>query len=327
MIEKLKQYYTDWKLRNVLKREFSPTQDEMNTARNAFMLHAGFMPKVRTSTKIVFLRYSLTTVAVVILLNGVATIYADTTDVPPTHPLYEYKLLAEEVKVRTAPAYKRPELEAKLVEKRIKELATLSKASTPVPTSPANPSTPATSTVSTSTVAVHHPNPHIEATVKQNLKMYLDAVYNANKQNNKGNKHGNSQKQWLKQQAFCTSDLQSVALLNNSEDNKEITQKIMHLCNSKSQQGDTAGSSTSTPTTTPITNSTTTQSTSTDVGVLIPSNIATSTSHTTATTTHQTTSTTSNSTINTNTNGDDYDKKNPSHRNRRFEIQPSDFQF
>lgn len=123
MISKLRKIYTDVKIKFVLKRGFSPTNDEVNKARNLFLAEVEarfpFTEQPRPSR---FLQYTLAAIAGVFILNSGAVIYADTYDVPTTHPLYTYKRVAEEVKVRTASKSRQAKFEIEIAERRVKEL-------------------------------------------------------------------------------------------------------------------------------------------------------------------------------------------------------------
>jgi hypothetical protein len=69
-----------------------------------------------------WVKYTAFILVGILVLNGGAVLYADTTNVPITHPLYQYKRVAEYVQLTVASEDKKPELEAKIAERRTQEI-------------------------------------------------------------------------------------------------------------------------------------------------------------------------------------------------------------
>lgn len=75
-----------------------------------------------------FFKYSLV-FAVIVALNGALVAFAEGSNVSPTHPLYSFKRLGENVTLVLAPAAKRPYLHQKFAERRLEEMKEMLSAS------------------------------------------------------------------------------------------------------------------------------------------------------------------------------------------------------
>jgi hypothetical protein len=124
MINKFKDYIEEKNMRADLKRSLSPTPEEMSKAKTLFMA------EVRTHfpTPSPYMHHSwkmyatFAVIALIILGNGGALIYADVANVPIDHPLYSYKRVAEEVRGFTSTQSQKVKLESELAERRIDEI-------------------------------------------------------------------------------------------------------------------------------------------------------------------------------------------------------------
>jgi len=127
MIERIKQYFKDLRLRRLLRRDFVVPKSAMEKTRVLFY-EALQNQSARTHTHssyVFWTRYALTSLFALIFIGGGIVTYADRTDVPATHPLYTYKLLAEEARLQSVPLEKKIDLEIEFAERRIRELDAL----------------------------------------------------------------------------------------------------------------------------------------------------------------------------------------------------------
>ena len=67
-------------------------------------------------------RYAALATAFMLLLNGGAIVLADSQNVAPSHPLYPYKRLGENVQLSLASNTNRPALRSKFAERRLEEM-------------------------------------------------------------------------------------------------------------------------------------------------------------------------------------------------------------
>jgi hypothetical protein len=168
MMEKIKNYIQDQKLKRSMQREFSPSRKSQNKARLSFMHivreELGLSSK---TSSIAWGRYSMAAIALFLLLNGGMAVYADTQDVAPNHVLYSFKRLSEEVQLATAAPDTKAELEVKFAERRAKELKILMKSDDET----------ATSTVSVNaTTTLRVRNPEIKKKLRENLERNIQSL-------------------------------------------------------------------------------------------------------------------------------------------------------
>ncbi|MDQ3015040.1 MAG: hypothetical protein M3Q73_04195, partial [bacterium] len=89
MISKFQKIYTDIKIKIVLKRGLSPTKEEVSKACNLFLVEVETrFPFTEQHKPSRVFHYGIAAIAGILVLNSGALIYADTLDVPTTHPLY-----------------------------------------------------------------------------------------------------------------------------------------------------------------------------------------------------------------------------------------------
>jgi hypothetical protein len=201
MKDRILQIYTEWKIKYTLLRDLSPTHPEIQKAHAAFLveLHKQF-PTLHKS-RFGLMQYAFAIVAGIIILNGGAIIYADTTDVPTSHPLYSYKLLAEEVRVKTASVETQPEVEVKIAERRVKELGELPKPSASVQKT--------------------------QKQLRQNFKLRIESVQlNLDKESLSKNS---------RKKAIVCKELSSINdhlsdIFDDEHDSQSIREKIAHIC-------------------------------------------------------------------------------------------------
>ncbi len=223
MINKLLQLYTDLNIKRRMRRSFSPTKQEIIEARLAYMVEVErqfpFTEQMRSSG---WYHYALAAIVGILILNGSAVIYADTVDVPTTHPLYAYKRVAEEVKVRSASSTNKPEVEIKIAQRRIKELKQINTGTALTASSTAS-TTGSTNTIK-SKVKTHNE-------LKKNFQKHMDAAEVEIELERTSNKQ-------FKKEVLC-NQLEEVKInLSNvleDDDRNNIQQKINKFCNSTIQ--------------------------------------------------------------------------------------------
>jgi hypothetical protein len=173
-------------------------------------------------------QYAFAIIAGIIILNGGAVIYADTTDVSTSHPLYSYKLLAEEVRVKTASPEKQPEIEVQIAERRIKELRQLTLSEHPTNSSFTN--------MSSSTKPIIVRPVSVQKTQKQlrdNFKYRIESVeLNIDKES--ATKRASKKAMVCKELSTINNDV--VELFENEDDTRIVKEKISHICSSDSEQ-------------------------------------------------------------------------------------------
>jgi hypothetical protein len=223
MINKFRQLYTEWMIKRVLHRGFSPSADEIHKAHAAFMTEFErqfpFTEQVKTSY---FYHYALAAIAGIFILNGGAVIYADTVDVSTNHPLYSYKRVAEEVKVRTATASKKPEVEIQIAQRRIKEIKHINaQAAITASTTRATASKTEHSTTSSKTSS------KAQIKLKQNFKKHIEAI-ETEVEDGQVSKKDNAKRDILCKK--LKSVQVDVVALFEQEDKDEMQQRITKLC-------------------------------------------------------------------------------------------------
>lgn len=227
MINKFRKIYTDVKIKFVLKRGFSPTKDEMNKARNLFLVEVeARFPFTEQPKPSRFLQYTLAAIAGVFILNSGAVIYADTYDVPTTHPLYTYKRVAEEVKVLTSTSARQPEIEVKIAQRRVKELKQI-QAFMHI-----NASSTATTTHSTSS-KTSESNTKAQLKLQHRLKKHIQSVEN-NIYNSEVSRQAIKKELICKELEVVHTDIE--ILFNNNADRDEIQAKIVKMCRTDEQE-------------------------------------------------------------------------------------------
>jgi len=128
MIEFFKEKVKAWRLRVKLRKEFSPRPEFLAYCRAIFLekvaqkipdgqikLAGGF-----SFTK--FARYSLTSFFVLLFFGSGAVVYADATNVSYNHPLYNFKRVAETVRLKLAPSEQVAALRTEFAERRVQEI-------------------------------------------------------------------------------------------------------------------------------------------------------------------------------------------------------------
>ncbi|MBX4198597.1 hypothetical protein KW782_04715 [Candidatus Parcubacteria bacterium] len=217
MMDKLRQFFIEGKLKRIFKRDLSASRTDTLHAKLAFMseIQRQF-PFTEQPHQFGWANYAFAALAGIFILNGGALLYADTVDVPADHPLYSYKLVAEEVKVLASSAEAKPKVEVKLAERRIKELKQL-QASSPI----------ASSTAST-TIKIKNTNQDSKAQkqLKESIKKQLELVEKSQIK--------------TKTSMVCndvTKIQEQITEFFTDESSKiEINQKITNICNTEQKQ-------------------------------------------------------------------------------------------
>jgi hypothetical protein len=236
MIRKIKNFIQEWTWRRILRRGLSSSKESRENIRQAFLKEVEYHHGTR-KTHHGFAYYAMGVITGVVLINGAALIYADTLDVPVDHPLYNYKIAAEEVKIRTTPAAGRSNVEVKLAERRVKELQQLeknqakekvaTKTTTTVSTTSATmiaTSSQATSTSATST-SLSKQELKLRKQLKDSLKKHLQAAEDDTK---------DSTDDALTQRQTICDELRNVreTFFKNDDERNDITENISRFCTS-----------------------------------------------------------------------------------------------
>ncbi|MFH0852202.1 MAG: hypothetical protein V1845_01170 [bacterium] len=128
MIGFFKKKAIEWRLRAKLRKQFSPRPEFLAYCRAIFLEKAA-QRNPAGQTKLAggfyfasFARYSLVSFFVLLFLGSGAAVYADATNVSYGHPLYNFKLAVETVRVKVAPGGKAAVLRTEFAERRVQEI-------------------------------------------------------------------------------------------------------------------------------------------------------------------------------------------------------------
>lgn len=109
-----------------MKQYFKPDKDFLNACKESFIAKISQeMPAPKAnkfSLAIVWLKYSLGAFFLIILIGSGAVVYADKANVDYNNPLYNFKRLAESVRITIAPQEQLPVLHAELAQRRLDEI-------------------------------------------------------------------------------------------------------------------------------------------------------------------------------------------------------------
>lgn len=131
MIKFIKYKFDSWKARKLLRKRFSPDPEFLARARGDFLSRLAGSSGVAAAAKRGFgvvLKYTLTFV-IILGLNGGLVAFADGQNVPPTHPLYPFKRLGEDIALTFASPQSKPYLHKQFAERRLEEIKEVSAAS------------------------------------------------------------------------------------------------------------------------------------------------------------------------------------------------------
>ena len=109
-----------------MKRYCDPSKDFLNSCRDSFIAKICQempAPKAnRFSLAIVWLKYGLGSLFSLILIGSGAVVYADKANVDYNNPLYNFKRLAESIRITIAPVEQLPVLHTELAQRRLDEI-------------------------------------------------------------------------------------------------------------------------------------------------------------------------------------------------------------
>lgn len=128
MIKSVKSQLKMWRAKRLLKKKFSPDREFLVKARADFLSRLAGSSRAAVRTRrgfSVVVRYSLT-FAIIIGLNGGLVAFASGQNVPPTHPLYPFKRLGEDIAITFASPQSRPYLHKQFAERRLQEIKEVS---------------------------------------------------------------------------------------------------------------------------------------------------------------------------------------------------------
>lgn len=129
MNNRITEQFNDWNLRRKFRQDFGPNRSEIQKARSRFLsqIPAGRTPIHHHVAK---WRYALVSVLIAILLTGGMATYADQANVAPTHPLYQFKLLSEQVRLDLSTPQQKIVLHQEFADRRLHEIEEVKAAST-----------------------------------------------------------------------------------------------------------------------------------------------------------------------------------------------------
>jgi hypothetical protein len=233
MMDKFRQLYTELVIKRSLRRGLSPSREEVEKAHALFMAEIEKrFPLSEQHSSSGWFHYALAALAGIFILNGGAVIYADTADVAATHPLYTYKRVAEEVKVRTATSAKRPEVEIKIAERRIKEMKFINAQAGITATNTMTASSTATSSVVLSTTSkpvktISKNSGKINIQLKQNFQKHMEAL---EKHIQKEDSSNRQEKKEIVCQKLNDFHKDVIIVLEQEDDKRQFEQRITKLC-------------------------------------------------------------------------------------------------
>ena len=131
MIKFIKYKLDFWKAGRLLRKRFSPDPEFLARARGDFLSRLAGLSGIAVAAKRGFSLALKYTIAFVIILglNGGLVAFADGQNVPPTHPLYPFKRLGEDITLTFASPQSKPYLHKQFAERRLEEIKEVAAAS------------------------------------------------------------------------------------------------------------------------------------------------------------------------------------------------------
>ena len=120
------------KIRNLLRRHYDPAKPFMELLRSDFKRSVELEIKpARTPLHHHVIRWRYALIAALIGVSSMAGMmtYADATNVPPTHPLYQFKRMSEQIRLDFSTPQQQVQLRQAFAERRAHEIKELQEAS------------------------------------------------------------------------------------------------------------------------------------------------------------------------------------------------------
>ncbi|HZZ99234.1 MAG TPA: DUF5667 domain-containing protein [Candidatus Paceibacterota bacterium] len=128
----IKEKLKERKIRRLLRRHFDPSDEFLRSSRSDFLdaVQKEFeVARVPIHHHVIRWRYALMAVLIATMSTAGVMTYADVANVPPTHPLYQFKRVSEQIRLDFSTPQKQVQLHQDFAARRVQEIQELRQAS------------------------------------------------------------------------------------------------------------------------------------------------------------------------------------------------------